>query len=313
MTPRRAIRSKSAGRLIPAQQIHRKDVVNLTHGVHTEDGRVLYGLDAETYLKIKESYDVNEEKKVGEWIEFTLGEKLEPPDDLWKALKSGIILCRLLNKVKPGSIKKFNSPKKNKELHPLMERENIGLYLEACWKLGVQSSDMFITSDLHGKRYMKQVLQNIAAISQISMSWNSNDGSSDINILPPKLSLPTLLDPPKPVKRWPTVQTSGPLPHVNELIDEDSMDEELDTLKRELDEAKALILKLQHRGEEPVDNADDFEISVVISEDEKLNEEFAAMKSLLDSKEEEIKNLVKELEEEKSKIDYLLNKINLYK
>jgi hypothetical protein len=31
--------------------ISKRDVANLTGGVETADGRVLYGLDAETYLK----------------------------------------------------------------------------------------------------------------------------------------------------------------------------------------------------------------------------------------------------------------------
>jgi hypothetical protein len=32
--------------------ISKRDVANLTGGVETADGRVLYGLDAETYLKV---------------------------------------------------------------------------------------------------------------------------------------------------------------------------------------------------------------------------------------------------------------------
>jgi hypothetical protein len=32
--------------------IYKSNVVNLTGGVTTDDGRTLYGLDAETYLKV---------------------------------------------------------------------------------------------------------------------------------------------------------------------------------------------------------------------------------------------------------------------
>jgi len=34
-----------------AAQPKRRDIVNLTGGVNTEDGRLLYGMDAEVYLK----------------------------------------------------------------------------------------------------------------------------------------------------------------------------------------------------------------------------------------------------------------------
>lgn len=42
----------------------KKDVANYTGGVQTEDGRTLYGLDAEAYLKIKAKEDPELERKV---------------------------------------------------------------------------------------------------------------------------------------------------------------------------------------------------------------------------------------------------------
>jgi len=47
----------------------KSDVANLTGGVHTEDGRTLYGLDAEVYLRMKAKEDPEWERKLGEWIE----------------------------------------------------------------------------------------------------------------------------------------------------------------------------------------------------------------------------------------------------
>lgn len=34
-------------------QVKRRDIVNLTGGVKTEDGRLLYGMDAEVYIKVR--------------------------------------------------------------------------------------------------------------------------------------------------------------------------------------------------------------------------------------------------------------------
>jgi len=39
--------------------------VNLSGGIKTEDGRILFGIDAETYLKMKAKEDPHFEKKSG--------------------------------------------------------------------------------------------------------------------------------------------------------------------------------------------------------------------------------------------------------
>lgn len=82
------------------------NVVNLTGGVTTDDGRVLYGLDAETYLRVCPCFDFHHvirqvkakedpevERKTGEWIEDVLGRSLEDTSDLYKSLKNGVALC----------------------------------------------------------------------------------------------------------------------------------------------------------------------------------------------------------------------------
>lgn len=85
----------------------------------------------------------------------------------------------MINKLKPDSIRKYNSGPK---LHVLMERvisillnnqfihyftlnlllqENINLYLEACWRLGVAKTNIFVCSDLHGRRAMSSVIKHV--------------------------------------------------------------------------------------------------------------------------------------------------------
>jgi hypothetical protein len=77
-------------------QIHISvSVISLVEsGVETADGRTLFGLDAETYLKIQAKTDPFLERRLAEWIETLLGEKLENPNDLHLSLKSGVILCK---------------------------------------------------------------------------------------------------------------------------------------------------------------------------------------------------------------------------
>lgn len=52
-----------------------------------------------------------------------------------------------------------------------MERENINLYLDACWRMGVDKTDIFITSDLHGRRNLNAVVNNLVALSRIAVKF----------------------------------------------------------------------------------------------------------------------------------------------
>ena len=44
--------------------------------------------------------------KYFQWIEAVMGEPL-PAGDFADVLKDGVILCKLINKIQPGSVKKF--------------------------------------------------------------------------------------------------------------------------------------------------------------------------------------------------------------
>eukprot|EP01125_Pyxidicula_operculata_P011975 TRINITY_DN3925_c0_g1_i2.p1 TRINITY_DN3925_c0_g1~~TRINITY_DN3925_c0_g1_i2.p1 ORF type:complete len:1422 (-),score=336.90 TRINITY_DN3925_c0_g1_i2:51-4316(-) len=142
--------------------------VNKTGGIQTDDGRILFGFDAECYLRMKEKEDPEFEKKVADWIEKLISEELSPKGNLWQSLRNGIVLCKMLNKIKPGVVGNFNTKLFQGKLHALSERENITKYLESCWKLGLPSSDMFIVNDLHGKQSFGAVLNNISAISVLA-------------------------------------------------------------------------------------------------------------------------------------------------
>jgi hypothetical protein len=47
-----------------------------------------------------------QEKEIMEWMTAVMGEPL-PAGDFAEILKNGVILCQLMNKLSPGSVKKF--------------------------------------------------------------------------------------------------------------------------------------------------------------------------------------------------------------
>jgi hypothetical protein len=55
-------------------------------------------------------YDVEQERKAIEWIEFLTGETIT---DFHGSLKDGVILCKLLNAIKPNTVRQFTLNPKN--------------------------------------------------------------------------------------------------------------------------------------------------------------------------------------------------------
>ena len=104
-------------------QAEKPAVANSTFGapVYRGDGTRLYGLDAELELKAQEKRDTELEASLEQWIEKVIGETLEPKGNLQKSLKSGVALCKMMNKLWPGSIKTINTKPIG-----MMEMENIG-------------------------------------------------------------------------------------------------------------------------------------------------------------------------------------------
>lgn len=60
-----------------------------------------------------------------------------------KCLEDGVQLCRLAEKIKPGSIKKVNASKLRFKM-----MENVAYFVEACKTLGVPAQYIFDPTDL---------------------------------------------------------------------------------------------------------------------------------------------------------------------
>ena len=62
---------------------------------------MLYGIDRELAAKAAAKYDVGREGEVRRWIEAVTGERLGG-GSLQQCLKSGVVLCRLVDAISPG-------------------------------------------------------------------------------------------------------------------------------------------------------------------------------------------------------------------
>ena len=113
---------------------------------HTEattdpSGQVVYGIDKELQDKAAAGFDPELEKKVSEWIAKTTVRKFSA--DIMEELKSGVVLCELVNALKPGTCK---APSTGNMAFKQME--NIGFYLDACKTIGVPPEVAFQTVTL---------------------------------------------------------------------------------------------------------------------------------------------------------------------
>jgi hypothetical protein len=119
----------------------------------------VYGLDAQLKEKREASYDKKLEEQAQRWIEAVTGEKF--PADFQTSLKDGIILCNLVNKIRPGIV-----PQIGRQKAPFVYMENIGRFLKACDALGVAKHDQFMTVDLYEAKNMNQVVTCIHALGR---------------------------------------------------------------------------------------------------------------------------------------------------
>jgi len=131
-----------------------------------------FGLDAELAKKAKEKYDPKLEQEAKSWIEEVTGEKLTG-NSFAQVLKSGVVLCNLINKLKANTIGKIN-----KQNMAFMQMENINSFLAACKNFGVPQSDLFMTVDLFEEKNMNQVILTIHSLGRLSRKIPGYSGPS---------------------------------------------------------------------------------------------------------------------------------------
>lgn len=101
------------------------------------------------------------DKEAQEWMETVLGAKFPPGETYEDALKDGIILCKLMNKLSPNSIPKINTTGGQFKM-----MENINLFQKALKEYGVPDLDVFQTVDLWEQKDISQVTSCIFALGR---------------------------------------------------------------------------------------------------------------------------------------------------
>merc|ERR1711941_170021 len=104
----------------------------------------------------KQQYCEKREEQAMDWIEAVTKEEI---DDFYENLKSGLVLCKLINSIYPNVVKKVGQ----KDV-PLVHRDNIQQYLNACKRVGLNSGQSFNVNDLYEKKDLDAVINNIFAL-----------------------------------------------------------------------------------------------------------------------------------------------------
>ncbi|KAM9349558.1 calponin-2 [Symphorus nematophorus] len=120
-----------------------------------------YGLTAEVKNKIAQKYDPQKEEELRIWIEDQTGATIGP--DFQKGLKNGVILCQLINKLAPDSVRKINQSSLN--WHQL---ENLTNFIRAITAYGLKPHDIFEANDLFENGNMTQVQTTLLALASMA-------------------------------------------------------------------------------------------------------------------------------------------------
>ncbi|XP_074722166.1 LIM and calponin homology domains-containing protein 1 isoform X4 [Strix uralensis] len=118
------------------------------------------------------------------WIEQVTGRSFGEKD-FRSGLENGILLCELLNAIKPGLVKKIN-----RLPTPIAGLDNIILFLRGCKELGLKESQLFDPGDLQDtsnrvtlknidySRKLKNVLVTIYWLGKVANNCTSYSGST---------------------------------------------------------------------------------------------------------------------------------------
>jgi len=114
------------------------------------------GFAAEAQRKINAKYSDELAQESLEWVRSITQEDFNVAGDMdnfFEVLKDGQLLCRLVNCIKPGIIKKINQSQMAFKC-----MENINAFLEAARDLGVPAQETFQTVDLWERQNLNSVV-----------------------------------------------------------------------------------------------------------------------------------------------------------
>ena len=116
-------------------------------------------------------YEGTDEEQCKEWIEDVLDTPLEDDEGLGEVLRSGVLLCELVNRLAPGSVGKISQ-----SAMPFPQRENIQAFIGAVRELGIPDRENFDTGDLFEQSNMKQVLITMRSLGRAAYGFPGYEG-----------------------------------------------------------------------------------------------------------------------------------------
>lgn len=135
-----------------------------------------YGMSREVQEKIEQKYASDLEARLVEWITVQCGGDIGRPEPgkekFQEWLKSGTILCRLINSLYPLGEKPIKKIPETKMIFKQMEK--ISQFLQAAEAYGVIKTDLFQTVDLWEGKDLAAVQRTLAALG--SMALTKDDG-----------------------------------------------------------------------------------------------------------------------------------------
>lgn len=116
----------------------------------------MFPLKLTFHFQVNAKYSEELAQEVLEWIRVITEEDFNTAGDMdnfYEVLKDGTLLCRLVNKIKPASVKKINESKMAFKC-----MENISAFLAAAKDLGVPAQETFQTVDLWERQNLNSVV-----------------------------------------------------------------------------------------------------------------------------------------------------------
>merc|ERR1712228_7180 len=137
-----------------------------------------FGLSAEINQRMAEKYSMSMEKNVVEWINKVIVDENDEDlkvngggaENLRSSLKNGVILCELINKIQPQSIKKKIVKSKvgqSGAMANFADKQRINEYSRVAKEMGLEVSSSFEAEDLWDGKNMTAVLVGLHAFGKM--------------------------------------------------------------------------------------------------------------------------------------------------
>ncbi|NXI53595.1 CNN2 protein, partial [Chloroceryle aenea] len=126
---------------------------------------------------LAQKYDPQKEVELRTWIESVTGQQIGP--DFQKGLKDGGILCELMNKLQPNSVRKINRSAQNWHQvgsYSSPQLENLSNFIKAMVSYGMNPVDLFEANDLFESGNLTQVQVSLLALAGMAKTKGLQSG-----------------------------------------------------------------------------------------------------------------------------------------